>query len=76
MPVQWRIVDVTPGSGPNGTGGFGPGKTISYQLASGHTGQVFVPDGSFDMDTVRAKVIAEAAKLNDVLNLSSDTSIR
>lgn len=69
--VAWRVINVQDGQGQDATGRYVNGKTVTYQLASGHSGTVFVPNGQADPDTVRAMVQQEAANLAAIANLQS-----
>jgi hypothetical protein len=65
-----RVVDIKPGTGRDATGNFVTGKQVTFQLATGQTGSVFVPDAIFDADSGAAAVKAAAAKLVAGLNLT------
>lgn len=68
----WKVIQVADGQGQDATGRFVAGKNVTYQLASGHSGTVFVPAVQFNPDTVKAAIAADAANLDAISNLSSD----
>jgi hypothetical protein len=70
-PPQWKVTQVTPTQGRDAAGGVGPGWNVTYQLASGATGQIFVPKTAGDMDAVRAAVAADAAMVHTISTLTS-----
>lgn len=72
MPAKWRVIQVTDGTGPDATGRFVNGKTITYQLDSGHTGTVFVAGPNANPDLVKTAIMAEAANLEAIASLTSD----
>lgn len=65
-----RVISITDMTSQDGTGAWVKGRSVTYQLTSGHTGTVFVPLSTFSVDAVRAAVQADAQKLADVANLS------
>lgn len=67
----WKIVQVTDRTDQDATGAYVKGRLVTYQLASGHTGTVFVPLAVFSTDSVRAAVMADAQTLADVAGLTS-----
>jgi hypothetical protein len=69
--VAWRVINVADSTGQDATGRWVAGRAVTYQLQSGATGTVFVPNSLFSADSVRAAVAAEAATLDAVTKLSS-----
>jgi hypothetical protein len=69
--VAWRVINVQDGQGQDATGRYVNGKTVTFQLSTGHSGTVFVPGGQSDVATVRAMVQQEAANLAAITALSS-----
>lgn len=72
MAPRWRVIQVQDGTGPDSTGRFVQGKTVTYQLETGHTGTVFVPAPNANADAVKLAVAADAANLDAIANLTSD----
>lgn len=72
---RWRIINVTPGSGAGNDGRFTNGKNVTYQLSTGQSGTIFVPDGSDTVEYVKAVVQAAADNLAALHNLTSDTQL-
>lgn len=73
MPVKWKVTQVVDGTGPDSTGRFVVGKTITFQLDTGHTGTVFVPATDANPDAVKLAVQQAAANLDAIANLTSDS---
>ena len=67
VTAQQETVDRGPG------GSFEPGVTVSFTTGAGHAGTVFVPRGNYSLASVRAAVAGQAALLDAVGQLSSDT---
>ena len=67
--TQWRVTDVQEVSDLAPTGQFVRGQRVSYQLADGATGTVFVPNSQFNEATVRTLVSAAAQRLANVKGL-------
>jgi hypothetical protein len=68
---EWKVTGVTVGQGRDQSNAFVPGWNVTYQLASGATGQIFVPKTAGDMDAVKAAVAADAATLSALSTLTS-----
>jgi hypothetical protein len=67
----WKVIDTKTGSAPDATGRYVPGYQITYQLNTGQAGTVFVPKSSYTKDAATAAIMADAAQLAEVSNLSS-----
>lgn len=65
-----KVLSITDARGQDPTGNWVPGRNVVYQLASGHTGTVWVPLDSFSPEAVKAAVVADATKLAQVANLT------
>jgi hypothetical protein len=65
-----RVMSVMDGQGQNAQNQWVRGKQVTYQLTTGQTGTVFIPDSDFNVDGVRAALAAAAQKLADVSNLT------
>lgn len=70
---KWRIISVSPGQGQDATGRYTTGKQVTYQMATGQSGTVFVPDGQDTVEYTKAVVQAAADNLAALHNLTSDT---
>jgi len=70
---RWRIINIQAGQGQDATGRYVNGKSVTYQLASGQPGTVFVPDGSDTPEYVKAVVQAAADNLAALHNLTSES---
>lgn len=68
---SWKVVNVTETTAADSTGRFTAGKQVTYQLDSGLSGTVFLPDAQFNEDAVRAAINQAAAQLHAVGNLTS-----
>lgn len=64
--VPFKVVNITETTGQDGTGRFVAGKQVTYQLKTGLSGSIFVPDATFTEDAVRALLTAAAANLYSV----------
>ena len=71
LTPTWTVTDVTETTAQDNTGRFAKGKQVTFQLASGQVGTVFLPDASFTPDTVKAAIRTAAANLHAVVNLNS-----
>lgn len=69
MPTG-TVVSVQDGQGQNDQGSWVRGKNVTFQLSSGPTGTVFVPDSQFNPDMVKAMVQDAAQRLAAVHNLT------
>jgi hypothetical protein len=67
--VSWQVISVVDGSGQDTTGRYVQGKTVTYQLKSGHTGTVFVPGTNATPDAVAGLIRQAAANLNAIASL-------
>jgi hypothetical protein len=70
---NWKVTGAvqTVARGPNGV--YAPGWEVTYQLDTGHTGTVFLPNQSFNPDMVKQAISQDAAKLFDVVNLTNNS---
>jgi hypothetical protein len=59
-----KVVNIIDATGQDSTGRYVTGKNVTYQLKSGLSGTVFVPNSLFNEDAVRAAVMADAARLH------------
>jgi hypothetical protein len=67
----WHVTQAQQTVGNDQTGKAVKGMLVTYQLASGQAGTVFVPGDQPTPDTVTAAVSAAAANLAGILNLTS-----
>lgn len=67
---SWRVIGIQDGTGPDAAGRFTTGRNVTYQLASGPAGTVFVPMASFTEEAVAAAINADAQTLHNVSNLT------
>ena len=67
--LSGQVISVASTIGQDATGNWVPGKNVTYQLNSGHTGTVFVPDATFGAETAKAAILADAQKLAAVANI-------
>jgi hypothetical protein len=70
---RWRIISIMPGQGQDATGRYTSGKQVTYQLSTGQSGTLFVPDGQDTIEYVKAVVQAAADNLAALHNLTSET---
>ncbi len=69
----WKVVTQTQGMGRNKAGNYVQGWTVTYQLASGSSGSVFLAQGDYTPANVKAAINAQAADVDGVDNLTSDS---
>lgn len=70
--VQWKVIPpVMARTQIDATGQPVQGKVVTFQLSTGQTGTVFVPDAQFSTDGVKAAIQPVADNLDAVLNLTS-----
>ena len=67
----WKVIDTKTGTGADATGRYVQGYAINYQLKTGQTGTVFIPKANYTKDAATAAIMADAAQLAEVSNLSS-----
>ena len=67
----WTVTANVPGTGQDATGQFVQGRKITYQLASGTVGTVFVPNTTLTPDAARTAIEADAAKVSAIDGLKS-----
>lgn len=65
----WTVTGQQETAGPDANGVYVPGVRVTFRLASGQVGQVFVPNDTFTPDGVRAAVQARADTLAAVAAL-------
>lgn len=66
----WRVTGQQPVSGQDARGQYVPGVRVLFQLSTGESGEVFVPNADFNPERVRVAVQAAARTLLGVSNLS------
>lgn len=67
--ISGRVVNVTDAKGQDPSGNWVPGRNVTYQLSTGHTGTVFVPLSTFGVESVSAAIAADAQKLAAVASI-------
>lgn len=65
----WTIIGQAENYANDDQGAFVPGVTVTFQLASGQVGSVFVPNGKYTPEQVRAAVSARADAMRAVSGL-------
>lgn len=73
MAPKWKITGQPQASGPDGNGGFTRGRNVTYQLADGTTGTVFVPNANLTPDFVKAAIDDDAARVAAIAQLTSES---
>lgn len=72
-PPAWTVVSQHETNDLGTNGRVVPGYQVTFQTGGGHQGSVFVPKANYTVDAVRSAVASEAAKLEAVGALSSDS---
>jgi hypothetical protein len=67
----WKVTNTQTTTGADATGRYVPGYQLTYQLKSGLSGTVFLPKANYSKDAATAAIMADAAQLAEVSNLSS-----
>lgn len=73
MPAKWKIISQPQASGQDLNGNYVQGRKITYQLADGTTGTVFVPAQNLNPDYVKAAVQEDADKVTAIAGLTSES---
>ena len=71
MDPAWKVTGQQQGVGPDATGTNVKGRNITYQLADGTIGSVFIPNNAYTVENVKAAIAADAEKLAAVQKLTS-----
>lgn len=70
---KWKVTQQQTASGQDANGSFVRGRNITYQLADGTTGVVFVANTSYTPEAVKAAIAADAEKVAAVAQLTSES---
>lgn len=73
MTPSWKIVNAVQGQQLGQSGQYVKGWSVTYQLANGSSGTVFVPGDTLSTDAVKQAATDAAGQLAAVLSLTSDT---
>lgn len=73
-PVTWYVLSQTEVVQPTTQGRLMSGVKVTFQLSTGETGSVFVPDSDYTLDNVQAAIQARVALLAGVGGLSGSHS--
>ena len=68
---DWAVIQNVESTGKDSTGSYVKGRSVTFQLASGTAGTVFVPDAALTPDSVKAAINAAAARIAAVDGLTS-----
>lgn len=60
---QWVITGQFPDAGPDATGRYGAGMTVTYSVPGVGTGQAFFPQAEYTPPNVREKIAAQVATM-------------
>lgn len=72
--ASWKIDSQTPRTMADAAGNVTDGYLILFTTGEGHHGQVYVPNGRYTVDNVRAAIQEQADKIDAIGALSSDGS--
>lgn len=70
QPLKWTITNTVPTMGIGPDGKPAKGQDVSYQLETGDSGVIFVPDSQFNPTQVGALVSAHATNLVAIKGLT------
>jgi hypothetical protein len=73
MGPKWKVVSQQTGSGQDANGKFVQGRNVTYQLADGTSGTVFVPNTSYTVESVKSAIADDAGRVADVARLTSES---
>lgn len=69
--VAWKVTGQVPNApGVDANGKATRGVEVSYLTDSGQSGTVFVPNASYNVDTVRQMIVAHSAVADGIAGLS------
>jgi hypothetical protein len=68
--AHWRVTAQQEEMAPGAAGTYTKGVRVFFQLDSGPSGSVFVPNETYTIDNVRAAILARANAMADVHALS------
>jgi hypothetical protein len=66
----WKVLDVNDTTGQGNDGRYTKGQNVTYQLAGGQTGTVFIPATVTTADMASAIINADANRRTSILGLS------
>lgn len=70
---SWKIVKQPEATGQDASGNFVRGRNVTYQLADGTTGTVFIPAANLTPDFVKAAVQDDAERTAAIAKLTSES---
>jgi hypothetical protein len=70
MPASWTVTAVQETTDLTDSGQAAKGNRVTFQLADGTFGSVFLPGASFTPDAVKAAIAVKAATLEAVKGLT------
>jgi hypothetical protein len=73
MGPKWKVTSQVTAVGQDANGKFVPGRNITYQLADGTSGVVFVANTNYTVDAVKAAIADDAGRVAGVAKLTSDS---
>jgi hypothetical protein len=73
MAPKWKVTRQVAGPGQDADGKFVQGRTITYQLADGTSGTVFVANTNYTVDSVKAAIAEDAGRVAGVAKLTSES---
>jgi hypothetical protein len=69
--VSWRVTSQQEGTQPGPAGTYTKGVTVYFNVSTGDSGSVFIPNNMYTSDNVIAAVNARAAQLAEISQLTS-----
>ena len=73
MDASWKVVTIVATTGFDASGKAVPGRNVTYALANGTTGTVFIPGNVTDPTAQKAIISADAQNTANLLGMTSDT---
>lgn len=68
--ARWTVISQQEKPGEISPGQFGRGWEIAFRTAQGHTGTVFVPQGQYTTESVRALIDEKVTRMESIAGLS------
>jgi hypothetical protein len=72
QPVTWQVISQQEVTGQDGNGDYVQGVRVTFQLSTGTTGSVFIPDRLYNEQVVADRITMAAIRMANVDNLSGE----
>lgn len=72
-PATWKVTLQQQATGQDATGNYVRGRNVTWQLADGTTGTVFIPKNSYTADFVKQAIVDDVAQVASIGKLTSES---